>query len=105
MYLGASGNRTRIRALKGRFAKLAAHRGSATCVEGRGQGHLYPTFIAHHGSANGSRTRISALKGPRANHCTIAPQFHSHARLACIILAYWPSLISASRTSEVSVML
>jgi hypothetical protein len=27
------------------------------------------------GSANGNRTRISALKGPRANRCTIAPQF------------------------------
>ena len=28
-----------------------------------------------HGSANGNRTRISALKGPRANRCTIAPQW------------------------------
>jgi hypothetical protein len=27
------------------------------------------------GSANGNRTRISALKGPRANRCTIAPQW------------------------------
>jgi hypothetical protein len=35
-----------------------------------------PLRVVHiFGSANGNRTRISALKGPRANRCTIAPQW------------------------------